>query len=84
MGKYFTSSLQCNETGVEMIWKKKKSSKIDNNHQNHHNDDDHDDDDRIVKDDGPKTFVEHQHMIAARLVGFLCSILDKGSAEFSK
>ena len=54
-----------------MIWRKKKSSKIDNNHQNDVYDD------RIVKDDGPKTFVEHQHMIAARLVGFLRSILDK-------
>ena len=51
-----------------------KAFKTDNNHND---DDDDDDDDRIVKDDGPKTFVEHQHMIAARLVGFLCLILAK-------
>ena len=66
-----------------MIWRKMKSSKTDISHHNDVDDDDHDHDDRIVKDDcivkddGPKTFVEHQHMIAARLVGFLCLILAK-------
>ena len=61
-----------------MMWRKKKASKIDDCHKDDVVDDDDDDnDDSIVKDGGPKTFVEHQHMIAARLVGFLCSINDK-------